>query len=45
MCGRLYLDTMHVDRANLIVRYLLIRWSNLEISHTVVTVRTSKSFL
>ena len=29
MCGQPYLDTMHVDRTNLIMRYLLIRWSDL----------------
>ena len=30
MRGRLYLDTMHADHANLIMRYLSIRRSNLE---------------
>ena len=45
MHGRLYLDTMHVDRANLIMWYLLIQRSDLETEHTVVTVRISRSFL
>ena len=39
MSGRPYLDTMHADHENLIMRYLLIRWSDLEIENTV----TSKS--
>ena len=45
MCGRFYLDIMHVDRANLIMRYLSIRWSDLETRNTVVTARISRSFL
>ena len=45
MHGRLYLDTMRADCANLIMRYLSIRWSDLETGHTVVTVRISRSFL
>ena len=45
MYGRLYLDTMHADRANLIMRYLSIRWFNLQTEHTVATVRISTSFL
>ena len=45
MRGRLYLDTMHVDHANLIMRYLSIWWSDLEIEHTIAIVRTSWSFL
>ena len=45
MCGWPYLDTMHVDRANLIMRYLSIRWSDLETGHIAVIVRTSRSFL
>ena len=45
MCGRLYLDIMHVDHANLIMRYILIRWSDLETGHTTMTIRTSRSFL
>ena len=45
MCGWLYLDTMHADRANLIMRYLSIRWSDLETEHTAATVRISRSFL
>ena len=40
MLGRPYLDTMHADRANLMMRYLLIRWTNLEIGNTVAIVRT-----
>ena len=44
MCGQLYVDTMHVDRANLIMQYLPIRWPNLETEHTAATVRTSKFF-
>ena len=39
MRGRLYLDTMHVNRANLIMRYLSIQWSDLETGHTVVIVK------
>ena len=35
MCGRFYLDTIHVDRANLIMRYLLIRWFDLKTGHTI----------
>ena len=38
MCGRLYLDTMHVDRANLIMQYFKIRWSDLETGHTTMIV-------
>ena len=45
MCGRLYLDTMHVDHANLIMRYLSIQWSDLETVNTVAIIRTSRSFL
>ena len=45
MCGRPYLDTMHANRANLIMRYLSIQWSNLETKNTVVTVRILRSFL
>ena len=45
MCGRLYLDTMHVDHANLIMRYLSIWWFDLETGNTVAIVRTSISFL
>ena len=45
MCGQPYLDTMHVEHGNLIMRYLLIQWSNLETRNTVVTIRTSRSFL
>ena len=45
MCGQLYLDTMHVDRANLIVQYLSIRWPDLKTGNTVATARISRSFL
>ena len=45
MCGWLYLDTMHVDRANLIIWYLSIRRSDLETRHTIATIRISRSFL
>ena len=45
MCGRLYLDTMHVDRANLIIGYLSIWWSDLKTGNTVAIVRISRSFL
>ena len=45
MCGRFYLDTMHVDHTNLIMRYLLIQWPNLKTGNTVATVRISRSFL
>ena len=45
MCGQLYLDTMHADRADLIIRYLSIWWSDLETKHTIATVRISRSFL
>ena len=45
MCGRFYLDTMHADRANLIMRYLSIRWFDLKTENTVATIRISRSFL
>jgi len=45
MCGRPYLDTMHIDRANLIMRYLSIRWSDMETGNTIATVRITRSFL
>ena len=35
MCGWIYLDTMHVDRANLIMCYLSIRWFDLKTRHSV----------
>jgi len=38
-------NKMHVDRANLIMRYLSIRWSDLKIGHTVRTLRISRSIL
>ena len=36
---------MHANHANLIMRYLSIQQSNVEIGHTVTTVRISRSFL
>ena len=45
MCGWPYLDTMHVDRANLIMRYLSIHWPDLKTGNTIATVRISRSFL
>ena len=45
MCGRPYLDTMHMDRANLIMQYLSIQWSNLKTRNIVATIRISRSFL
>jgi len=36
---------MHADRAILIMQYLSIPQSDLETEHTVMTVRTSRSFL
>ena len=45
MCGQPYQDTIHADRANLIMRYLSIRWSDLETEYTIATVRISRSFL
>ena len=44
MRGRLYLDTMHVDHANLIMRYLSIRESNLIIGNTAVTLESQDYF-
>ena len=44
MRGRFYLDIIHADHANLIMRYLSIQWSNLETKHTIVTIRISRSF-
>ena len=41
----LYLDTIHVDRANLIMWYLSIWWSDLETGNTIATIRISRSFL
>ena len=45
MCGRFYLDTTHADHANLIMRYLSIRWSDSETGKTIVTIRILRSFL
>ena len=39
------LDTMYVDRADLIMRYLSIRWFDLETEHTLAIVRILRSFL
>ena len=36
---------MHVDRANLIMWYLSIRWFDLEAKHTVAIIRISRSLL
>ena len=36
---------MYVDNANLIMQYLSIQRSDLEIGHTVTTVKISRSFL
>ena len=35
MCGQLFLDTMHANRANLIMQYLSIRWPDLETKRTI----------
>ena len=45
MRGWLYLDIMHVDHANLIMRYLSIWRFDLETGHTIANVRTLRSFL
>ena len=45
MRGQLHLDTMHVDRVNLIMWYLSIRRFDLETRHIVVTVKILRSFL
>ena len=45
MCGQPYLDTIHVNRANLIMRFLSIQWSDLETGNTVAIVSISISFL
>ena len=45
MRGWFHSNKIHVDRVNLIMRYLSIRRSNLELGHTVMTVRISRSFL
>ena len=45
MCGRFYPDTTHADHANLIMRYLSIRWSDSETGNTIVTIRILRSFL
>ena len=38
MHGWFYLNEMHANHANLTMRYLAIRWSDLKIGHTVVTI-------
>ena len=45
MCGQPYLDAMHVDRTNLIMRYLSIQWFDLETRNTVATIGISRLFL
>ena len=45
MRGQFHLNKMHVYNANLIMRHLSIQRSNLELGHTVTTIRISKSFL
>ena len=45
MCGRFYLNTMHANRANLIMRYFSIQWSDSKTGNTVATVRISRLFL
>ena len=45
ICSRFYLDTVHVDCANLIMWYLSIWWPNLKTRNTVATVRITRSFL
>ena len=45
MRGRPYLDVMHADRANLIMRYLSIQWPDLKTKNIITTVRISISFL
>jgi len=42
MRDQLHLNKMHVDRAKLITWYLSIRWSDLEIGHTVRSVGISR---
>ena len=44
MCGRPYLDTMHMDCANLIMWYLSIWWFDSKTRNTVVIVRIPRSF-
>ena len=45
MHGWFHPNKMDADRVNLIMRYFSIRRSDLEIRHTVMTVRISRSFL
>jgi len=45
MRGRFHPNKIHSDYTNLIMRYLLIRRSDLETRHTIVIIRTSRSFL
>ena len=44
MCGRFYLDTIHVNHANLVMRYLSIRESDLIIGNTAVTLESQDYF-
>ena len=45
MCGRPYLDTMHVHRVNLIMRYLSIQCPDLKTGNVGAIVKISRSFL
>ena len=45
MCGQPYLDTIHVNRGNLIMRFLSIQWFDLETGNTIAIVSISISFL
>ena len=45
MHDRFHLDNMHAYRENLIMWYLSIQQSDLEIEHTVMTAITSRSLL
>ena len=44
MYGRPYLDAMHADYVNLIMRYISIRWSDLKTKNTVATIRSQDHF-
>ena len=45
MRGWFHPKKMHANGANLIMRYLSIQRFNLEIGHTVTTIKISRSFL
>ena len=45
MRGQFHPNKMHADREDLIMWYLLIWRSDLEIGHIVVVIRISRSFL